>query len=92
MKVIANINIRIAEEGEKIKKLIEIAHDKNIDYKPSNEALVALRDYCDRKGIENPLSKGRNPAVVEGAIPPPYNPNMGMERPPPGGFIHPMQQ
>jgi hypothetical protein len=90
--VIANINIRIAEEGEKIKKLVEIAQDKNIDYKPSNEALVALRDYCDRKGIENPLSKGRNPAVVEGAIPPPYNPNMGMELHPSGGLIHPMQQ
>ena len=38
MKVMANINIRIPEEGEKIKKLIEIAQDKNIDYKPSNEA------------------------------------------------------
>ena len=59
MKVMANINIRIAEEGEKIKKLIEISQEKNIDYKPSNEAQVALRDYCDRKGIENPLTKGR---------------------------------
>jgi hypothetical protein len=56
----ANINTRIPEEGEKIKKLVEIAQERNIDYKPSNEALVALRDYCDRKGIENPLSKGRN--------------------------------
>ena len=91
MKVMANINIRIPEEGEKIKKLIEIAQDKNIDYKPSNEAQVALRDYCDRKGIENPLTKGRNQAVVEGSIPPPYNPNMGMELPPPGGFNQPMQ-
>ena len=60
LKVIANINIRIPEDGEKIKKLIEISQDKNIDYKPSNEALVALRDYCDRKGIENPLSKGQS--------------------------------
>ena len=56
----ANINTRIPEEGEKIKKLVEIAQERNIDYKPSNEALVALRDYCDRKGIENPMSKGRN--------------------------------
>jgi hypothetical protein len=56
----ANINTRIPEEGEKIKKLVEIAQERNIDYKPSNEALVALRDYCERKGIENPLSKGRN--------------------------------
>ena len=60
MKVMANINTRIPEEGEKIKKLVEIAQERNFDYKPSNEALVALRDYCDRKGIENPLSKGRN--------------------------------
>jgi hypothetical protein len=44
----ANINTRIPEEGEKIKKLVEIAQERNFDYKPSNEALVALRDYCDR--------------------------------------------
>ena len=57
--MIANINPRILEEGEKIKKLAEIAQDKKIYYKPSNEALVEVRDYCDRIGIENHLSKGR---------------------------------
>ena len=88
----ANINTRIPEEGEKIKKLVEIAQERNFDYKPSNEALVALRDYCDRKGIENPLSKGRKQSAVEGVIPPPYNPNMGMELLPPGGLIQPIQQ
>jgi len=53
--VAANINIRIPEEGEKVKRLIDIARERNIDYKPSAESLAALRDYCDRKGMENPL-------------------------------------
>ena len=78
-QVVANINIRIPEEGEKIKKLVEIAKDKNIDYKPSNEALIALRDYCDRKGLDNPLNQVQQRAVVDGAIPPPYNPTQGMD-------------
>jgi len=30
--VAANINIRIPEEGEKVKRLIEIARERNIDY------------------------------------------------------------
>jgi hypothetical protein len=85
----ANINVRLPEEGEKIKRLVEISKEKNINYKPSNEALIALKDYCDRKGIENPLGKGPNAAIIEGVIPPPYNPNAGFD-PPAGGFI-PMQ-
>jgi hypothetical protein len=44
-------------------------------FKPSIEALVALRDNCERKAIENSLSKGRNKPLAEGAIPPPFIPN-----------------
>lgn len=78
--VAANINIRIPEEGEKVKRLIEIARERNIDYKPSAESIAALRDYCDRKGLENPLGKGQsNYVVVDNLIPPPYNPNIGFE-------------
>lgn len=79
-QVAANINIRIPEEGEKVKRLIEIARERNIDYKPSSEAIAALRDYCDRKGMENPLGGSTNHhVVVDNMIPPPYNPNMGFE-------------
>jgi hypothetical protein len=78
--VAANINIRIPEEGEKVKRLIEIARERNIDYKPSSEAIAALRDYCDRKGMENPLGGSTSHhVVVDNMIPPPYNPNMGFE-------------
>lgn len=38
------------EEGEKIKKMVEIAKLKNIDYKPSAEAQAALNMYMDRVG------------------------------------------
>lgn len=36
--VSANINLKIPEEGEKIKRLVELAKERNIDYKPSLEA------------------------------------------------------
>jgi hypothetical protein len=74
LKVAANINIRIPEEGEKIKRLVEIAKERNIDYKPSSEALASLRDYCDRKGLENPLGGGPRAVVIDNNMPAPYNP------------------
>lgn len=57
--ILANINMKLPEEGEKIKRLVEIALERNIDYKPSSEAYMELNLYCDRKGLENPLHKGR---------------------------------
>jgi hypothetical protein len=53
--VAANINIRILEDGEKVKRLIEIAKERNIDYIPSSESVVALKDYVERKGIKSPM-------------------------------------
>ncbi len=34
-QIAANINIKIPEEGEKVKRLIELAKERNIDYTPS---------------------------------------------------------
>ncbi len=64
---------------------MEIAKEKNIDYKPSAEARMALREYCDLKGIENPTGKLPGKATLEGLVPPPYNPNEGLNLPPVGG-------
>jgi len=36
--IMMNINLKIPEEGEKVKRLIEIAKERNIDFKPSAEA------------------------------------------------------
>lgn len=58
IQIIQNINLKIPEEGEKVKRLVEIAKDRNIDYKPSAEAYSELVSYCDRKGIPNPLDDG----------------------------------
>jgi vacuolar protein sorting-associated protein IST1 len=74
--VAANINIRIPEDGEKIKRLVEIAQERNIDYKPSSEAMASLRDYCDRKGLENPLGSCGKKPIADNLIPPPYNPSL----------------
>lgn len=46
-KVVAdNIDLKIASEGESIKRLVELAKEKNIKYIPSAEAAAALNDYC----------------------------------------------
>ena len=62
-KVVAdNIDLKIPSEGEVIKRLVELAQEKNIKYIPSHEATVALNDYCTLKGIKNPL--GSQPSMA----------------------------
>jgi hypothetical protein len=93
LKVYANINIKIPEEGEKVKRLVELAKERNIDYKPSSESMTCLMDYVDRKGLQNPLGDG----LKHQPIAPVYNPHPGPAphfdlpppnyhpQPPPGG-------
>ena len=51
-KVVAeNVDIKIPEEGQLIKRLVELAQERNLNYIPSHEASVSLNDYCTRKGI-----------------------------------------
>jgi hypothetical protein len=51
-KVVAeNVDTKIPEEGQVIKRLVELAQERNINYIPSHEASVSLNDYCTRKGI-----------------------------------------
>lgn len=39
------------EEGRVIKRLVEIANERNINYTPSHESTISLSDYCLRKAI-----------------------------------------
>lgn len=51
-KVVAeNIDIKIPEQGEVVKRLVELAKERNINYIPSHEAQASLSDYCLRKEI-----------------------------------------
>lgn len=51
-KVVAeNIDIKIPAQGEVVKRLIELAQERNIKYVPSTESSVSLNDYCTLKGI-----------------------------------------
>jgi len=69
-KVVAdNIDLKIPSEGEVIKRLVELAQEKNIKYIPSSEATTALNDYCTLKQIKNPL--GSSPSLAQV---PQYNP------------------
>lgn len=83
IQIAQNINIRIPEEGEKVKRLVEIAQERNIDYKPSPESMIALNDFCQRKGIPHPLGHKFPDAGMPAPL---YNPIDPMMLPPPGHF------
>lgn len=51
LKVAENIDIKVPEEGLVIKRLVELAKERNISYNPSHDSLICLNDYCNRKGI-----------------------------------------
>lgn len=56
-KVVAeNIDIKIPSQGEVIKRLVELAKERNINYIPSTESAIALSDYCKLKDIPNPMT------------------------------------
>lgn len=60
---------------------MELAKERNIDYKPSVESAIQLSDYIDRKGIPSPLTDNQMIAT-----PPVYNPTQQNNFPPgPGG-------
>lgn len=75
----AQISVKVVEEGEKVKRIVELAKERNIDFKPSSEARHNLQDYCDRKGITNPLTGTQGQAVNVSNV---YNPPL----PPPPSF------
>jgi len=65
------IDIFVPEEGQVIKRLVELAKERNIQYTPSAEARQQLTDYCLRKEIANPLEGGKAANII-----PQYNPPM----------------
>lgn len=72
-KVIAeNIDLKIPSHGEVVKRLVELAQERNINYIPSSQAAVSLNDYCALKAIPNPLS-GKKSAPSQAPV---YNPVM----------------
>lgn len=52
LQIANNIDIKIPEEGLVVKRLVELAKERNISYTPSHESLISLNGYCERKGIE----------------------------------------
>ncbi len=56
-EVAEKIDIKIPGAGEVVKRLVELAQERNINYVPSHESAVQLSDYCSLKGIPNPLGK-----------------------------------
>ena len=51
VQIAQNIDIKVPEEGEVIKRIVELANERNISYTPSHDNLIALNDYCRRKEI-----------------------------------------
>ena len=83
--VVEKINFKIPEEGEKISRLLEIAKEKNVDYQPSEESIMAYNMWIERKGFKPISMEEANLAV------PVYNPggsnNGGPGMPPGGGNV-----
>ena len=50
--------MKVPKEGEKIKRLVEIAQERNIQYRPSIEGCTELNSYCEEMGVPNPLKAG----------------------------------
>lgn len=67
--VAEKIDIIVPEEGQKILRLVQLAQERNIDFHPSQNAKIALNDYCERKKIDNPLEGVRKEVSA-----PEYNP------------------
>ena len=67
--VAANVDIKIAEQGEVILRLCNLAKERNIDYIPSAESISVLNAYCMRKEIPCPLDNGNAPAYVPQPVP-----------------------
>ena len=62
-EILDKINLKIPEEGEKIMKLVQVSKERNIAYSPSPDSRIALAQYCDRKGLTNPLGEGGAPVL-----------------------------
>jgi len=58
-----NIDPRKPEEGEVGLRMYNLAQERNINYKPSNEVMVEIKAYCQRKCIPVPTGL-RGPDVM----------------------------
>ena len=78
--VAQNINFRKPHDGEVIYRLRQLAKDRNIDYQPSQDGMLALNQYCDFKGLSDPMDEGGSKNVQYNNIA--YNPQPNVDAPP----------
>lgn len=70
--VAENIDFRKPLEGEVIYRLRQLAKERNINYQPSQDAMTALCQYLDFKGLADPMDDTAGaPKVIPKPI---YNP------------------
>ena len=71
--------------------MVQLAKERNIDYKPSHAACQSVHAYCLRKGIPPPEGLGGADGPVPQYVPQPaplaFNPSM--DAPPPAGGVPP---
>jgi hypothetical protein len=85
--VAENIDFKKIEDGASGLRMINLADERNIQYKPSMDVASAVQGYCVRKGFPVPpscIDGGAQPAYIPQPVnfnaPPPSN------MPPPGGY------
>jgi len=85
--VAQNIDFKKPMDGEVIYRMRQLAKERNIQYEPSHDARIALNNYLDFKGVNDPMEESVQKAKAQ----PYYNPNAQMpppNLPPPGDFGH----
>lgn len=74
----------MAEDGEVVYRMMQLAKERNISYEPSYDMRMALNAYRDRKGLPDPYEDGAQAKMIAAPV---YNPsnNGGSGIPPQGG-------
>lgn len=82
--VAENIDFRKPLEGEVIYRLRQLAKERNINYQPSQDAMTALCQYLDFKGLSDPMDEtGGAPKVIPQPVYNPQQDNNNNQFPPP---------
>lgn len=77
--VAQNIDFKKPMDGEVIFRMRQLAKERNIQYEPSHDARIALNNYLDFKGVNDPMED----SVEKAKAHPYYNPNVPPQMPPP---------
>ena len=70
--VAENIDFKKPMDGEVIYRMRQLAKERNIQYEPSHDSMMALNQYLEFKGLSDPIEPpGGAPKILQQPV---YNP------------------